>query len=268
MAGSRHSLRLPWIPVAFMFKHLLLALASSSMLMVATAHADESSDTPLVLLTENFPPYNMAKNGKNFARDENIEGIAVDIMRETFRRAGISYNLTLRFPWERIYKLALEKPGYGVFVMARLPDREALFKWVGPIGPDDWVLLAKDDSKIQLDGLEQARRYRIGAYKGDAIAESLDKQGLKPIVALRDQDNAQKLMEGQIDLWATGDPAGRYLARQVGVDGLKTVLRFNSAQLYLALNKDVPDEVVARLQAALDELRKEGRIDQIMANYL
>ncbi|MBD8270454.1 substrate-binding periplasmic protein [Pseudomonas fluorescens] len=251
-----------------MFKHLLLALASSSMLMVATAHADESSDTPLVLLTENFPPYNMAKNGKNFARDENIEGIAVDIMRETFRRAGISYNLTLRFPWERIYKLALEKPGYGVFVMARLPDREALFKWVGPIGPDDWVLLAKADSKIQLDGLEQARRYRIGAYKGDAIAESLDKQGLKPIVALRDQDNAQKLMEGQIDLWATGDPAGRYLARQVGVNGLKTVLRFNSAQLYLALNRDVPDEVVARLQAALDELRKEGRIDQIMANYL
>ncbi|CRM78820.1 Bacterial extracellular solute-binding proteins, family 3 [Pseudomonas sp. 24 E 13] len=268
MAGARHSLRLPWIPVAFMFKHLLLALASSSMLMAATVHADESSDTSLVLLTENFPPYNMAKNGKNFARDENIEGIAVDIMRETFKRAGISYNLTLRFPWERIYKLALEKPGYGVFVMARLPDREALFKWVGPIGPDDWVLLAKADSKIQLEGLEQARRYRIGAYKGDAIAQSLDKQGLKPVVALRDQDNAQKLMEGQIDLWATGDPAGRYLARQVGVDGLKTVLRFNSAQLYLALNKDVPDEVVARLQAALDELRKEGRIDQIMANYL
>ncbi|CRM43283.1 Bacterial extracellular solute-binding proteins, family 3 [Pseudomonas sp. 31 R 17] len=251
-----------------MFKHLLLALASSSMLMAATVHADESSDTSLVLLTENFPPYNMAKNGKNFARDENIEGIAVDIMRETFKRAGISYNLTLRFPWERIYKLALEKPGYGVFVMARLPDREALFKWVGPIGPDDWVLLAKADSKIQLEGLEQARRYRIGAYKGDAIAQSLDKQGLNPVVALRDQDNAQKLMEGQIDLWATGDPAGRYLARQVGVNGLKTVLRFNSAQLYLALNKDVPDDVVNKLQAALDELRKSGRVDEIMARYL
>lgn len=268
MAGSRHSLRLPWIPVAFMFKHLLLALASSSMFMAATAHAEQPSDASLVLLTENFPPYNMAKNGKNFAKDENIEGIAVDIMRETFQRAGISYNLTLRFPWERIYKLALEKPGYGVFVMARLPDREALFKWVGPIGPDDWVMLAKADSKIQLESLEQARRYKIGAYKGDAIAESLDKQGLKPMVALRDQDNVQKLMEGQIDLWATGDPAGRYLARQVGVNGLKTVLRFNSAQLYLALNKDVPDEVVARLQAALDELRNSGRIDEIMARYL
>ena len=152
--------------------------------------------------------------------------------------------------------------------MARLPDREALFKWVGPIGPDDWVLLAKADSKIQLDDLEHARRYRIGAYKGDAIAETLEKQGLNPVVVLRDQDNAQKLMDGQIDLWATGDPAGRYLARQVGVTGLKTVLRFNSAQLYLALNRDVPDETVAKLQAALDQLRSEGRVEQIMANYL
>ena len=114
----------------------------------------------------------MAKNGKNFAQDENINGIAVDIVREMFKRADITYSLTLRFPWERIYKLALEKPGYGVFVMARLPDREKLFKWVGPLGPDDWIMLAKADSKITLETLDDARKYKIGAYKGDAIAVS------------------------------------------------------------------------------------------------
>jgi polar amino acid transport system substrate-binding protein len=251
-----------------MIKRLLLALASASLLLINGLHAEESPATDLVLLTENFPPYNMAKNGKNFAQDENINGIAVDIVREMFKRAKVSYSLTLRFPWERIYKLALEKPGYGVFVMARLPDREKLFKWVGPIGPDDWIMLAKADSKISIESLDQARKYKIGAYKGDAIAETLAKQGLKPIVVLRDQDNAKKLESGQIDLWATGDPAGRYLARQEGVNGLKTVLRFNSAELYLALNKDVPDEVVAKLQAALDQLRKEGVVDDIMARYL
>lgn len=251
-----------------MLKRLLLVLASASLLFINGARAEENPGTGLVLLTENFPPYNMAKNGKNFAQDENINGIAVDIVREMFKRADITYSLTLRFPWERIYKLALEKPGYGVFVMARLPDREKLFKWVGPIGPDDWILLAKADSKITLESLEQARKYKIGAYKGDAIAETLAKQGLKPIVVLRDQDNAKKLVNGQIDLWATGDPAGRYLARQEGVNGLKTVLRFNSAELYLALNKDVPDETVAKLQAALDQLRKEGVVDDIMAKYL
>lgn len=251
-----------------MLKRFLLVLASAAVLLSNNVPAAESPATDLVLLTENFPPYNMAKNGKNFAQDENINGIATDIVREMFKRADITYSLTLRFPWERVYKLALEKPGYGVFVMARLPDRENLFKWVGPIGPDDWILLAKADSKISLETLEQASKYRIGAYKGDAIAETLTKQGLKPIVVLRDQDNAKKLVSGQIDLWATGDPAGRYLARQEGVNGLKTVLRFNSAELYLALNKDVPDDVVAKLQAALDQLRKEGVVDEIMAKYL
>ena len=34
----------------------------------------------------------------------------------------------VRFPWQRIYDLALANPGYGVFVTARVPDREALFK--------------------------------------------------------------------------------------------------------------------------------------------
>lgn len=251
-----------------MFRRFFFVLASASLLFISGVHAQDRRDIGLVLLTENFPPYNMAKNGKNFAQDENINGIAVDIVREIFKRADITYSLTLRFPWERIYKLALENPGYGVFVMARLPEREKLFKWVGPIGPDDWIMLAKADSKISLDSLEQARKYRIGAYKGDAIAETLAKQGMNPIVVLRDQDNARKLINGQIDLWATGDPAGRYLARQEGVSDLKTVLRFNSAELYLALNKDVPDDVVARLQAALDELRKEGAVDEIMARYL
>ncbi|CAN7722278.1 MULTISPECIES: substrate-binding periplasmic protein [Pseudomonas] len=251
-----------------MFKRILLVLASASLLLISSARAADSSTTELVLLTENFPPYNMAKNGKNFAQDENINGIAVDIVREMFKRANVTYSLTLRFPWERVYKLALENPGYGAFVMARLPDRERLFKWVGPIGPDDWIMLAKADSKISLESLEDARKYRIGAYKGDAIAETLAKQGLKPIVVLRDQDNAKKLVSGQIDLWATGDPAGRYLARQDGVNGLKTVLRFNSAELYLALNKNVPDETVAKLQAALDQLRKDGMVDEIMGRYL
>ncbi|OLU20787.1 MULTISPECIES: ABC transporter substrate-binding protein [unclassified Pseudomonas] len=251
-----------------MCKRLWLAAASALLLMASVARAEIDPNYNVVLLTENFPPYNMAINGKNFAQEDNVDGIAVDVVREMFKRAGIKYSLTLRFPWDRIYKLALEKPGYGVFVTARLPEREALFKWVGPIGPDDWVLLARGDSKLVVNNLQQAKQYRIGAYKGDAIAEHLEKEGLQPVTSLRDQENAKKLMAGQIDLWATGDPAGRYLARQEGVSGLKTVLRFNSAQLYLALNKDVPDEVVQKLQSELDKMRAEGIVDSILNSYL
>lgn len=251
-----------------MFKRVLIAWLGTVWLLAGSAQAEVPANYKVVLLTENFPPYNMAINGKNFAREENINGIAVDIIREMFKRAGIQYNLSLRFPWDRIYKLALEKPDYGVFVTARLPEREALFKWVGPIGPDDWVLLGRSDSTIRLNSLDEAKQYKVGAYKGDAIAEYLVEKGLQPITALRDQENAKKLMAGQIDLWASGDPAGRYLAKQEGITGLKTILRFDSAQLYLALNKEVSDEVVQKLQAELDKMRSEGLVDQIQGNYL
>lgn len=251
-----------------MRKLLKRSLAVASLALAGLAQAEVPADYKVILLTENFPPYNMAINGKNFAQEDNIDGIAVDIIREMFKRAGIEYSMTLRFPWERIYKLALEKPGYGVFVTARLPEREEQFKWVGPIGPDDWVLLGRADSNIRLNSLAEAASYQVGAYKGDAISEHLLEQGLQPVLALRDQLNAQKLQSGQIDLWATGDPAGRYLAKQEGISGLKTILRFDSAELYLALNREVPDEVVSKLQAELDKLREEGVVDDIVNNYL
>lgn len=251
-----------------MFKRLLITLGGTLMVLAGAVRAEVDPSYTVVLLTENFPPYNMAVNGKNFAQEENINGIAVDIVREMFKRARVQYNLTLRFPWDRIYKLALEKPGYGVFVTARLPEREQLFKWVGPIGPDDWVLLAKGDNPINLTSLDEAKSHRIGAYKGDAISEYLTEKGVEHSTSLRDQENARKLATGQIELWATGDPAGRYLAKQEGISGLRTVLRFDSAELYLALNRQMPDAIVTRLQAALDQMRAEGFVDKTLNSYL
>lgn len=251
-----------------MLKTLKKSLFVALFLASGFAHAELPPDYKVVLLTENFPPFNMAVDDKNFARDDGIDGISADIVREMFKRAGIDYTLTLRFPWDRLYRLTLDKPNYGLFSTTYTPERQPLFKWVGPLAKTGWVLLAAPGSDIKVASLQDAARYRIGAYKNDAVSQHLESQGLEPINALRDQENVKKLVRGQIDLWATTDPVGRYLAKQEDVSGLNTVLRFNDAELYLALNRDTPDEVVERLQKALDELRSEGFIDDITANYL
>ncbi len=245
-------------------KSLFVAL----IMLCGSAHAELPQDYKVVLLTENFPPFNMAVDDKNFARDDGIDGISADIVREMFKRAGIDYTLTLRFPWDRLYRLTLDKPNYGLFSTTYTEERKPLFKWVGPLAKTGWVLLAAPGSDIKVSSLQDAAKYRIGAYKNDAVSQHLESQGLAPINALRDQENVKRLVRGQIDLWATTDPVGRYLAKQEDVTGLNTVLRFRDAELYLALNKDTPDEVVQRLQKALDELRSEGFIDDITENYL
>ncbi|MGE8504056.1 amino acid ABC transporter substrate-binding protein (PAAT family) [Ectopseudomonas oleovorans] len=251
-----------------MLKTLKKSLFVALFLASGFAHAELPSDYKVVLLTENFPPFNMAVDDKNFARDDGIDGISADIVREMFKRAGIDYTLTLRFPWDRLYRLTLDKPNYGLFSTTYTEERKPLFKWVGPLAKTGWVLLAAPGNDIKVASLQDAAKYRVGAYKNDAVSQHLESQGLEPINALRDQENVKKLVRGQIDLWATTDPVGRYLAKQEDVSGLNTVLRFNDAELYLALNKDTPDEVVERLQKALDELRSEGFIDDITENYL
>ncbi len=242
--------------------------AALMMFVTVSAKAALPDDYEIVLLTENFPPFNMAADGKNYAADQNISGINAEIVREMFRRAGINYSLTLRFPWERIYKQVLEHPDQGLFSTTYTPEREPLFKWVGPLASTGWVLLAPPDSPLRLSSLDQARQYRVGAYKNDAVSQHLESKGFEPLNSLRDKENISKLMKGQIDLWATTDPVGLYLAKQEGVTGLTTVLRFNDAQLFLALNKETPDEVVSRLQKALNEMREDGAIDAILRRYL
>ncbi|MES2821865.1 MAG: transporter substrate-binding domain-containing protein [Pseudomonadota bacterium] len=221
----------------------------------------------LVLLTENLAPFNMSANGSNFAKDDGVQGVSADTLRGMCQRAAIDCQMILRFPWDRVYQQALNDSGYALFSAARTPEREPLFKWVGPIASNDWVLLARADSPIALGNLQDAARYRIGGYKNDAISQHLIDRGLSVQTALRDNENVKKLDKGLIDLWVTADPTGRYLAKQEGLEEVKVVLRFHTAELYLALNKATPDALVQRLQAALDAMRAEGQLEAIKARY-
>jgi polar amino acid transport system substrate-binding protein len=251
-----------------MLKMIKSSLLFGLLFSACAAHAELPYGYKVVLLTENFPPFNMSVDDKNFARDDGIDGISAEIVRAMFKRAKIDYSLSLRFPWDRLYRLTLDKPSYGLFSTTFTPERQPLFKWVGPLAKTGWVLLAAPGNTLSVASLKEAAQYKVGAYKNDAVSQHLESQGLTPINALRDQENVKKLISGKIDLWATTDPVGRYLAKQEGVSGLTTVLRFNEAELYLALNKDTPDEVVQRLQKALDELRSEGFVEDMTNSYL
>ena len=241
-----------------MRKLLAITLLFSSILGVPLAQAELPKGYEMVLLTENFPPFNMAEGGKNYAKEENIQGISTTTVREMFKRAGIAYSMTLRFPWDRIYKSTLELPDHGLFSTSMTDERRPLFKWVGPIAQYQSVLLSAPGSSLKLTSLEQAKGYTVGAYKSSAVSQHIEEKGLTPINSLRDQENMQKLLTGKIDLWATSDPVWRHYAQQEGITGLNTVLVFNTSDLYLALNLDTPDEVVTRLQKALDEMKTEG----------
>ncbi|MBU2704804.1 transporter substrate-binding domain-containing protein [Zooshikella marina] len=219
------------------------------------------------LLTENFPPLNMSADEKNFARGNNVTGITTDIVRLMFKRANIDYRVTLRFPWKRVYDTALKQKNYGVFSTSRTPEREALFQWVGPLAEEYWVLLTKADSPITINSLSDAKPWRVGGYKDDALTKFLTSRGISVLEAHSDKLNVRKLKINKIDIWATGSLSGPYLAKQEGLVGLKQVFSFNKNDLYLALNKDTNPEVVKKLNEALSKMRQDGSIEKIYRQY-
>ncbi len=209
----------------------------------------------------------MSTTGKKFAREEKVDGLATVILREMCKRAQITCTFTLRFPWSKILEQAQTKPGYAIYTTVRTPEREPNFKWVGPITRNDWIFVAKTDSSIEIKNLDDAKKLRVGGYKGDAKAKFLESKGFSLITSLQDQRLLDKLNKGQIDVWATSDPAGPQLAQKHNVP-VKKVFIIQRKDLYLAVNKQVPDEIIDKLQKAYEKMAQEGVVKQIEERFL
>lgn len=198
---------------------------------------------------------------------DRIVGIGTDKVREIMARAAIDATIEL-LPWKRAYSAALARPDACVFATTRTPEREPLFKWVGPTGEAQWVLLGRADRHFRLRSLEDARGYRIGTYHGDARDQFLRARGFAVDPAPTDLINPQKLLLNRIDLWAAS--LGRsttVLDRNGWSANIVPVLVFNRIQLYLACNRAVPDALVARMNAAAEAMERDGAMRRIERNY-
>lgn len=232
----------------------LLALVINSVTFAATK---------IKLVTENYPPFNMEESGK-------IVGMSTDILKELLKRENIEYSLEL-FPWARSYKMGMEEKDTVVYSTTRTPEREALFKWVGPLVSNDWVFFAKKGSSIKINSLDDARKYSVGGYNGDATSEFLLKEkfekGKNLQLATNDKQNALKLEAGRIDLWATGSQLGPWIAKTEKTGKVVPLYTFKKTEMYAAFNKDFDAALIKKLNDTLDKMKKEGFVNKVYDKY-
>lgn len=230
-----------------------------AVLAVAAATLAQAAPFRLILATEEYPPYNMS--GANGV----VTGISTDIVRAMLDAAGYEYEIAV-YPWARAIALARTQINTCVYSMSRTPEREALYKWVGPLVSNDWVLFARSGAS-RPQTLDEAMLMRIGSYQGDAIVAYLQTRGHQVDVAPSDDVNPKKLLAGRIDFWATGKLIGQYRLRQQGIEGIEPVLTFNHTEMYLACQIQLPDAQVQKLTQTLRALEKSGAIRKIYAGY-
>ncbi len=238
-------------------------------LPIFTAGAQESWN----IMTEELPPY-------NFNKDNQVHGISADILLQLMAKNNISIqreDIQL-LPWPRAYIMVQNRPGSILFSTARTPQREKLFKWVGPITDLSIGLIALKKNHIQLQSLKDAKRYSIGTIRDGAPEQLVLKAGIteKDLDRIANpESNIKKLQAGRIDLFAFSVPSTRYLMIRMGIDpdNYESVYTLKQADLYYAFHKDTDEQLIQVLNTTLQELKQpdttgKSSIDRIVKKYL
>jgi polar amino acid transport system substrate-binding protein len=211
----------------------------------------------LTFYTEQLPPYNYMENG-------TLKGLSVDLLEEITEKMGkkVTREEVRLVPWTEGYQAALTQNNTVLFSTARTPEREQSFKWAGPFYSDRYVLFALPDRGITIESPEDLNEYRIGVIADDATTQQLLDIGVNrsQIVSQNNVSaNIAGLENGDIDLWACPEGAGRYFAEQATGNyySYMVVYQLETQDLYYAFSKDVPDSVVQSFQQSLEALKQE-----------
>jgi polar amino acid transport system substrate-binding protein len=226
-----------------------------------------SAETALQGFTENLPPLNFAAAG-------GPAGFSVDLLRMMASVAGLSLDIQVQ-PWIRAMRSASEAKNSVLFSLARLPEREPLYQWVGPISERRiMVYRLSRRADIRFAGFDQLQGLRIGVVRESAAAKRLLALGLKPEVeiewALDDAGNLRKLLAGRMDLLVMLDWAAAWNLNQhkLPFASLTEVAELDTELSYwYGLHPDSDSAIKLRLQAALDRLKRDGRYASLRAKY-
>ena len=218
----------------------------------------------LSIYTEELPPLNYLEE-----KTGQAEGFSVSLVKELLARTGIkpAGGKIMVYPWARSMKIVEKEPNTMLFSMTRTGQRQNLFKWVGPIAPRTvWLWKLKDRTDVSVSSLEDAKKYRIGGVYKFAISEHLQGQGFPVDMANDIDQNWKKLLARRIDLGTATELEAAYYLKKMGLkpDILEKIIKIDDRyQFFIALSKGTADELVARLQTALDNMKSDGSYDRL-----
>ena len=206
----------------------------------------------------------------SYLQNGKVAGPASEVVEATLRRAGLTdYRLAL-YPWARAYDMAQQEANVLIYLIARTPARETLFKWAGEIMRIDYpVYKLRERKDIVVADLDAARNYSIGVVRDDVRQQYLQAQGFtKLVVSAHNADNFKKLLNQQVALVPMPERDAMQLCADANVDFARLEVVFTidalASGLYMAYSLSTADEIVARTRTAFNSLKAEGAVAQLM----
>ena len=235
----------------------LAALSVAALLAAAPVRAQT------VHVVSESTPYTYIQDGRPAGR-------AMELVDLSLRQAGLAdYHVNI-YPWARSYDLALKEPNVLIFLIARTPAREPLFKWAGEfIRIQYHFYKLRDRPDIVVRSLDDARAYTVGVVRDDVRHQYLQaRRFTRLVVSGQNLDNFRKLVNRQVHLVPLPEGDVAQMCEQAAFDcrqleRLYTLDEITSS-LQMAYSLGTPDAVVDRTRAAFQKLAAEGVVKRIM----
>ncbi|MBN1981705.1 MAG: transporter substrate-binding domain-containing protein [Chitinivibrionales bacterium] len=235
----------------------IIRFISLSLVLIFCLTTSSSAIDQLTVLVEQ-DPYQVNEKGEPF-------GAAIDICKEMMKRVGLSDKMRV-IPWARGYKMAQDGPNILLILGARTPEREYLFKWLGPIDRDAIAFYAKKGSGYKFKTLEDAKKIpMVGCVRGTIENQIFNANGFSNLDISDDIGIIiKKLMLNRVSVLPLGMITAKHIMATAGysIDDVEQVGIVQDSKYYFIVSKDVPDPSLHMLQNALDEMKKDGSFNQ------
>ncbi|MCP4022580.1 MAG: transporter substrate-binding domain-containing protein [Desulfobacteraceae bacterium] len=243
-------------------KNLIIGMVAVIIMSVFPVYSQS-----ITIVTEQYPPYNYKENGE-------IKGVSTEVICAVLKEAKIEAKFKL-YPWARAYSMAKKEENVLIYSISRTPNREKLFKWVGVIAPIDFYIFAlKERPDIQVHLLEDAKRYKIGAVREDALEQFLTGKGFTKIYKTYSNEAVMKwVFLKRVELWPISEFTAYYYLKKNGhsPSEIKKVFHlkgFSSGHQYVAFGNATSDSLVNLLKSSLKKVKDKGDYQDIINKYV
>ena len=234
-------------------------------LILGFAQIRTASATDLQAYTEEWPPY-------NYLVGNEVKGISTDILRASCQIIKIQCAIQL-VPWLRAYKTAAQTPNTLIYSIARTPQREQEFIWIGPILPRTTWIYGKAGMEMSVRHIKDLAKEKIGVIRGEASQDELLAAGVpqSSLLVLNSNTDVMRMMKlGKINVVVNTEIGMALNLKNIGLPAdavVKLMKLSDGGSLYFGLNLGSDPALITQLQASIDKLKREKKIEAIVRSY-
>lgn len=223
----------------------------------------------LELVTLEYPPYEYTENRK-------IKGIAVDIVKEAFRRMNQTINITV-LPWARAINMIEHSKADAIFTAYKNQQRELFADYSKEVLMYQTMsFFVKKGSPIIFDGnIGSLKNYMFGTVikvsYGKKFDDAKNNKILDKIVETSSvRQNILMLTHGRIDIWVNNKYGGLFELKKMNLTHKVAELHPEVEKIpsYIAFSKKRKLSVYRdKFDTILAQMKKEGTYDEIIQAF-